>query len=133
MLHLNISFITSYSLPSISNLIILKYFILFDFIKFKTLITDARPDERGQEKLRNGNVLLLRTPPTTTAMLNEWFAMRLVIARHLRVALRGGGLGCDGERNKYLSQRLARVPRLHLELGISESKSAANCTGRALR
>ena len=60
--------------------------------KVQPTVLDARPDERGQEKLRNGNVLLLRTRHATTAMLNEWFAMRLVIARHLRVALRGAGL-----------------------------------------
>ena len=60
--------------------------------KVQPTVLDARPDERGQEKLRNGNALLLRTPPTTTAMLNEWFAMRLVIARHLRDAFRGARL-----------------------------------------
>ena len=58
----------------------------------KPIVLDAHSDERGQEKLRNGNVLLLRTPPTTTAMLNEKIVMRLVIARHLRVAFRGARL-----------------------------------------
>ena len=45
-----------------------------------------------------------------------------------------GALGCGGPNGlKILSQRLARVPRLHLELGISESKSAAKCIGRTPR